>query len=163
MSVATDAFAAALERLAVADVPPAQRPAYDVFGVPPAQGLASLATGFACPALGALPRSGRIAAAAAALHAGVATSEELTALALAEIERRNDELGAFVEVAAERALAEARARDREPRRGPLHGIPVSVKDVFDVAGLHTRAGSRAYDVLATEDAEPVALLRAPAP
>ena len=150
MSIATDAFAAALERLAVEDVPAAQRPAYEVFGMPPAP----------LPALGGLPRSGRIAAAAAALHAGVVTSVELTALALAEIERRNDELGAFVEVAAEGALAEARTRDAEPRRSPLHGIPVSVKDVFDVAGLHTRAGSSAYDVLATEDAEPVALLRA---
>jgi aspartyl-tRNA(Asn)/glutamyl-tRNA(Gln) amidotransferase subunit A len=154
MSVATDAFAAALERLAVEQVAPEQRPAYDVFGVPPAP----------IPSLGSLPRSGRIAAAAAALDARVATSTELTALALAEIDRRDAGLGAFVEVAAERALAEAHERDAElytgRRRGPLHGIPVSVKDVFHVAGLHTRAGSSAYDVLATEDAEPVALLRA---
>jgi aspartyl-tRNA(Asn)/glutamyl-tRNA(Gln) amidotransferase subunit A len=149
MSIATDAIAAALERLAVEAVEPPQRPAYDVFGDPP--------TPF--PALGGLPRTGRIAAAAGALDAGVATSEELTAIALAEIAARNDELGAFVEVAGTRALAEARARDREPRRGPLHGIPVSVKDVFHVAGMRTRAGSAAYDVLAAEDAEPVALLR----
>ena len=57
MSVAMSAFAAARERLAAQAIEPARRPAYEVFG-PPATAL---------PALGGLPRGGRIAAAAAAL------------------------------------------------------------------------------------------------
>jgi aspartyl-tRNA(Asn)/glutamyl-tRNA(Gln) amidotransferase subunit A len=155
VSTVGDAFASALERLWVEVVdPPERRPAYDVF-TPPAAPL---------PAPGGLPRSGRIAAAAAALDGGATTSERLVEEALARIDERNGELTAFVEIATESALAEARARDAElrqnRRRGPLHGIPISVKDVFHVRGMHTRAGSLAYDVLPEADAEPVELLRA---
>jgi aspartyl-tRNA(Asn)/glutamyl-tRNA(Gln) amidotransferase subunit A len=150
MSVATDAFASALERLSVEAVEPERRPAFEVFGNPPGP----------IPAIGGLPRTGAIAAAAAALESGATTSEELTARALAIIDARNAELGAFVEINPN-ALQEARARDAEPRRrGPLHGIPISVKDVFHVKGMTTRAGSLAYEVLAEQDAEPVEKLRA---
>ena len=87
------------------------------------------------PALGGLPQTGSIAAAARALDTGETTCVELTEQALARI--AEDEWTAFVEVCADEALAEARARDAElkagRRRGPLHGIPVSVKDVIDVA------------------------------
>jgi aspartyl-tRNA(Asn)/glutamyl-tRNA(Gln) amidotransferase subunit A len=69
-------------------------------------------------------------------------------------------------VQAEAALAAARLLDAERAggrlRGPLHGIPVAVKDVIDVAGLPTRANSpsRAGIAPATADATVVAHLRA---
>ena len=68
------------------------------------------------PALGGLPRTGAIAAAARALDAGETTCVELTELALARI--AEDEWTAFVEVCAEDALAEARARDAELQGRP---------------------------------------------
>jgi aspartyl-tRNA(Asn)/glutamyl-tRNA(Gln) amidotransferase subunit A len=152
-SVATTAFAAALERLGAQTVdPPEARPAYDVFGTPPAP----------LPALGGLPQTGAIAAAAAALDAGRTTSVALTQAALERIAA--DEWTAFVEVRAEAALAEAALRDAElragRRRGPLHGVPVSVKDVIDVAGVPTRCGSDAYEVVPAADAVAVDRWRA---
>ena len=152
-SIATTAFASALERLSAQTVdPPERRPAYEVFGAPPA----------ALPALGGLPHSGAIAAAASALDAGTTTCTALLEEALERIE--GDRWNAFVEVTAEAARAEARARDAElragRRRGPLHGIPVSVKDVIHVRGVHTRCGSQAYDSLAAADADAVDLWRA---
>jgi len=152
-SIATTAFESALERLNAQVVdPPERRPAYEVFG--------SRATPL--PALGGLPRTGAIAHAARALDSGESTCLELTELALARIAQ--DEWTAFVEVCAEEALAEARARDAElragRRRGPLHGIPVSVKDVINVRGVRTRCGSDAYDAVPEVDADGVDLWRA---
>jgi len=153
MSIATTAFEAALERLNAQVVdPPERRPAYDVFGPAPAP----------LPALGGLPHAGAIAAAARALQAAETTCVELTERALTRI--AEDEWTAFVEVCAEDALAEAHVRDAElkagRRRGALHGIPVSVKDVIDVRGVRTRCGSDAYDVVPVDDADAVELWRA---
>ena len=153
MSIATSAFEAALERLNAQVVdPPERRPAYDVFGPAPAP----------LPALGGVPRAGAIAAAARALETGEATCVELAERALARIAR--DEWTAFVEVCAQDALSEAHVRDAElkagRRRGALHGIPVSVKDVIDVRGVRTRCGSDAYDVVPVDDADAVELWRA---
>jgi hypothetical protein len=55
-----------------------------------------------------------------------------------------------------------RRRDGEYRRGPLHGIPVAVKDVIDIAGQRTRAGSRSREQMqpAIMNADIVAILRA---
>ncbi len=152
MSIATAAFDAALRRLGAQVVdPPQRRPAFDVFG-PPATPL---------PTLGGMPKRGAIAAAARALEAGRTTCVELAEQALANVAQ--DEWTAFVEVVAEDALTQARVRDAElragRRRGPLHGIPVSVKDVIDVRGVRTRCGSDAYDATPTEDADAVDLWR----
>ncbi|WP_298583326.1 amidase [uncultured Kocuria sp.] len=65
---------------------------------------------------------------------------------LARIEERNPALGAFVHVAADLALARARALDALPpgaARGPLHGVPLALKDLHDVAGMPTTYGSAA--------------------
>jgi aspartyl-tRNA(Asn)/glutamyl-tRNA(Gln) amidotransferase subunit A len=90
---------------------------------------------------------------------------ELVHACLARIERLNGRFGAFCLVDAERALAEARAAEARFARGEplsrLDGVPVSVKDLVDVAGWPTRRGSRTTDDLppAAVDAPAVARLR----
>lgn len=69
---------------------------------------------------------------------------ELTQSCLDRIAESEPRLNAFVAVTGQSALAEARVAEREisqgAYRGPLHGIPVSLKDLFDVAGVPTTAG-----------------------
>ncbi|HEV2299707.1 MAG TPA: amidase [Candidatus Acidoferrales bacterium] len=71
---------------------------------------------------------------------------EITKSALARIEQLNPRLNAFITVTAERALHEARAAEREilrgKWRGPLHGIPITLKDNIYTEGVRTTAGSR---------------------
>src|SRR6187401_1377581 len=73
---------------------------------------------------------------------------ELTDAYLDRIEAFNGRLHAYVLVAAESARADARAAESElrrgERRGPLHGVPIALKDLFDTAGLATTGCSRAY-------------------
>jgi aspartyl-tRNA(Asn)/glutamyl-tRNA(Gln) amidotransferase subunit A len=80
------------------------------------------------------------------LRSGALTSVALTEACLALIAARNEELRAFITVTADSALAAARAADRELHdghdRGPLQGIPISLKDLIDVAGVPTTAASR---------------------
>ena len=90
---------------------------------------------------------------------------ELTRACLDRIAAGNDDLRAFITVTAERALAVAARAERSiaagKYRGPLHGIPVSVKDVVDVAGTPTTSGSRVPPRLPVHDAPIVThLLRA---
>ena len=76
---------------------------------------------------------------------GRRSSVELVEEALGRIDALDGRLGAFVAVLADEARAEAAARDAEAAagrvRGPLHGRPVAVKDLIDVAGVVTGAGS----------------------
>ncbi|MDF0522643.1 AtzE family amidohydrolase [Bradyrhizobium yuanmingense] len=69
-----------------------------------------------------------------------------TEAALARIERHDNILNSFTDVTAERARAKARAIDADiaagGKVGPLAGVPFAVKNLFDVAGLSTRAGSK---------------------
>jgi amidase len=101
---------------------------------------------------------------AAMVRDGAISPVELVALHLKQIEARNPALNAFVAVFAEQALAEARDRERaaqqdEPR-GLLHGVPVTIKDSFDIAGQATVVGSRLRTPApAADDAPPVARLR----
>lgn len=95
---------------------------------------------------------------------GAISPVELVESHLRQIESCNHEINAFVMVLAESALAEARCREAAIARGVplglLHGVPVTVKDSFDVAGLPTRAGSRLRsEHPAAEDATAVARLR----
>jgi aspartyl-tRNA(Asn)/glutamyl-tRNA(Gln) amidotransferase subunit A len=90
---------------------------------------------------------------------------EITRAVLERIERRNASLGAYVLVHAERALEHARQAERSvmagERLGPLHGVPVSIKDNLWTAGERTTFGSRLLaDFVAPEDAPSVARLRA---
>ena len=73
---------------------------------------------------------------------------------------REPELRAWAHLDAEAALGQARERDAEPVRGPLHGIPVGVKDIIDTAGMPTTYGSPIYEGHRPErDADCVAWLR----
>jgi amidase len=76
------------------------------------------------------------------------SSRELTEALLARIEAVNPRLNAVVQLRAEEALAEAAAADEAAARGgelgPLHGVPITVKDCFDVAGLPTTWGNPAF-------------------
>ena len=71
---------------------------------------------------------------------------ELTEACLARIEALEPRLNAFVTVTADLAHAQAREAEDEIAagryRGPLHGIPVAVKDLFATKGIRTTAGSR---------------------
>lgn len=80
------------------------------------------------------------------LRSGQLTSVDLVRAALARIAERDRDYRSFYVVDAERALAAARRADAELAaghdRGPLHGIPVGIKDMIDVESLATTAGSR---------------------
>jgi 1-carboxybiuret hydrolase len=80
------------------------------------------------------------------VSAGAVSAREIAQEALDRIEARNGALGAFTDVTAKRALAKADAIDTARARGeslgPLAGAPFAVKNLFDVAGLPTRAGSK---------------------
>jgi aspartyl-tRNA(Asn)/glutamyl-tRNA(Gln) amidotransferase subunit A len=97
------------------------------------------------------------------MRAGRLTSRTLVEQSLEAVGRHDARLQAVVHLMAEEALAAAAARDAEAAagrwRGPLHGIPVTVKDVIDVAGVPTRAGSAAFCTTPSEDAASVTLLR----
>ena len=85
---------------------------------------------------------------------------ELTQNLLDRIEAINPELNAFLAVTADTALAEARVATEAIALGPLHGIPLALKDLFDVRGTPTTAGSILLkDNVATEDAFVVKRLR----
>jgi aspartyl-tRNA(Asn)/glutamyl-tRNA(Gln) amidotransferase subunit A len=83
---------------------------------------------------------------AEAVAAGAISAQAVTEAALARIAERNPAINAFTDVTRERALAEAGAVDAALAAGrtvgPLAGVPFAVKNLFDVAGLATRAGSR---------------------
>jgi Asp-tRNA(Asn)/Glu-tRNA(Gln) amidotransferase A subunit family amidase len=83
-------------------------------------------------------------AAAAEIAAGRISSEELTRACLARINARESDVGAWAWLSPEQAIAAARARDREPRRGVLHGVPVGVKDIIDTADMPTEYGTPIY-------------------
>ncbi|HTZ37331.1 MAG TPA: amidase family protein, partial [Stellaceae bacterium] len=84
-------------------------------------------------------------AAAAAVRDGAATASAIVDSVLAHVEARNPALNAFTAVTRERALGEAAAIDRRRAQGetlpPLAGACLAVKNLFDVAGLVTLAGS----------------------
>jgi len=95
---------------------------------------------------------------------------ELTKLMLARIERLNPKLNAYITVTTELALAQAKRAESElsaPRgrkghrdRGPLHGIPISLKDNIYIKGIRTTAGSKILrDFIPRHDAPVVVMLK----
>jgi Asp-tRNA(Asn)/Glu-tRNA(Gln) amidotransferase A subunit family amidase len=89
------------------------------------------------------------------------TAEELAAAYLGRIEAREGAVGAWQYFDREAAYAAARRRDAEPPRGPLHGIPIAVKDLIDTMDMPTAYGSAIYrGHRPAADASCVALARA---
>jgi aspartyl-tRNA(Asn)/glutamyl-tRNA(Gln) amidotransferase subunit A len=89
---------------------------------------------------------------------------DLTTACLDRIERLNPLLNAFITVTHESALAQAHVAEDEIQhdnwRGPLHGIPIGLKDLIDTAGVRTTCGSALFaDRVPTEDAEVVQRLK----
>jgi aspartyl-tRNA(Asn)/glutamyl-tRNA(Gln) amidotransferase subunit A len=105
-----------------------------------------------------------IAEAAKLLRTKSVSPVDLTHACLKRIERYNPALNAFITVTADQALASARAAEAEQAqgkwRGPLHGIPIALKDNIDTAGTLTTAASGLFkDRIPTEDAEVVRMLK----
>jgi amidase len=89
------------------------------------------------------------------------SAEALTAAYLDRIEAREGKVGAWEYLDRERALATARQRDAEPTRGPLHGVPIVVKDLIDTVDMPTTYGSPIYrNHRPVADASSVALAKA---
>lgn len=89
---------------------------------------------------------------------------ELTEACLSRIEELNPMLNAFISITAKEALAQARIAEKEilrgKWRGPLHGIPIALKDNIDTAGIRTTAASAVFaDRVPKEDAEVVRRLK----
>jgi aspartyl-tRNA(Asn)/glutamyl-tRNA(Gln) amidotransferase subunit A len=98
------------------------------------------------------------------LRAGETSVAAMTDECLRRIERDNESLNAFILVMAEEARRQAREADEElaagTDRGPLHGVPVSIKDLVDIRGTSTTAASRVREGhRADRDAPIVANLR----
>ena len=95
------------------------------------------------------------------IAAGEITAEALVRDCLARIEEREPGVGAWEFLDPKLALEQARERDRSSSRGPLHGIPVGVKDIFETADMPTAYGSPIYKGNRPRtDASAVALSRA---
>lgn len=101
------------------------------------------------------------AEAAARIRAGSLTSEALVRACLDRITAREPVVHAWAWVDPDAALAAARACDVQAPRGPLHGVPVGLKDVIDTADMPTEFGSEAFaGHLPARDAACVTALRA---
>src|SRR5689334_2826259 len=102
--------------------------------------------------------------AAAAVRAGTVTASQLTEASLARIAVFDPKLDAFITVLKEQARAQAAQLDAEQKagklRGPLHGVPIAIKDIIDTAGARTTGGSALFeDRVPEQDATVVARLK----
>lgn len=132
-----------------------------------AAGMSAAAAGLALkPALGqSQDLAGlTIKQASELLRSKAASPVDLTEACLKRIDQYNPSLNAFITVTRTEALAAAREMEAEQRRGkwrgPLHGIPVAVKDNMDTAGIRTTGASELFkDRVPSEDAEVVRRLK----
>lgn len=93
-------------------------------------------------------------------RAGDVSPVEVVDALLNRIEEYGDQTKAFITVTAERARAEAQAAEAMLRSGsdlgPLHGIPIALKDLFHTAGIRTTSGAKVWDTYVPEDSATVA-------
>lgn len=128
-----------------------------------AAGAASALPAFAASG-GEGPARLTIREASEAVRMGAISPIELTEAYLERIDRYNPSLNAFITIMRDEALAAARRMDDEQRngrwRGPLHGIPLALKDNIDTAGVLTSAASAVFrERVPDEDAEVVTRLK----
>jgi aspartyl-tRNA(Asn)/glutamyl-tRNA(Gln) amidotransferase subunit A len=102
------------------------------------------------------------------LRAGEVTALEITNACLRRIDELQPSLNAFIRVMADEARWHAETADRELAagrdRGPLHGVPIAIKDIIDVKGIPTTAASRVREGhVASSDAPVIARLATQAP
>lgn len=103
--------------------------------------------------------------AAARVRSGDVTATQLVEACLARIAHYDPKLDAFITVCKDKALRQAQQLDADQRagriRGPLHGVPIAIKDIIDTAGIRTTGGSALFeDRVPSEDATVVARLLA---
>ncbi len=85
---------------------------------------------------------------------------ELTRAALDRLAAVDKALNAFITVTADEAMAQARALENSEPKGPLHGVPIALKDLFETAGVRTTAGSRLLaDYVPSQDGTAVRRLK----
>src|SRR5262249_23224721 len=106
-----------------------------------------------------------LAEVSAAIRAREVSPVEVTRRCLERIRRLDPGINAFITVTEELALEQARSAEAEIEagrwRGPLHGVPIALKDLIDTAGIRTTAASALFEErVPSEDAEVVARLRA---
>src|SRR2546426_6682836 len=99
------------------------------------------------------------------IRARKASPVEVTRIILERIEKLNPALNAYITVTRDVAMKSAQEAESEIQqkkwRGPLHGVPVAVKDLFDTAGIKTTAGSAVFkDRVPDKDAEVIRKLKA---
>ena len=126
---------------------------------------ASLVTRVSFGDAGVDPAMLTLAEAAARIRSGATSSVELTEACLSRIAMFDSKLATFITVMKAQALTQARQLDAEQKagklRGPLHGVPIAIKDIIDTAGARTTGGSALFeDRVPDEDATVVARLRA---
>ena len=84
------------------------------------------------------------------------TSSELTSACLIRIKKLESKIKPFITLTEDRALEAARIADTEIKsnryRGPLHGIPIALKDLFETEGIRTTAGSKLSDHISSQNA-----------
>ena len=162
-SIATAEFAAARARIEAMGLDDRRRPLPLTYtppgGRPPGATDALRATGSRPAGTG-----GPIGRSLRDLADGSLSVKHLIDESLEAVARHDPALHAVVTLLADEAMAEAERLDGELRDGraprPLHGIPITVKDVIDVGGVETRCGSEAYADVPSNDAAGVARLRA---
>jgi aspartyl-tRNA(Asn)/glutamyl-tRNA(Gln) amidotransferase subunit A len=98
------------------------------------------------------------------IHSGIMTPTELVLETLERIDEQDGKIQAYITVMRTQALQDAEKAEQEMRtglyRGPLHGIPLAIKDIIAVKGVRLTAGSQVLaERIATEDASVVELLR----
>jgi len=102
--------------------------------------------------------------AAGEIHSGLITPAELVAETLERVDALDGDLKAFITVMRDQAYEDAERLEQELRtglyRGPLHGVPIGIKDIIAVKGVHTTAGSKVLaHYVSQEDAMVVEQLR----
>ncbi|MEQ1949321.1 MAG: amidase [Bryobacteraceae bacterium] len=110
------------------------------------------------------PTGWTLAQASEQIRRGKISPVELTRACLDRIQKLNSKLNSFITVMSEQAMAQARELEAEAQarkwRGPLHGVPIALKDLFDTAGVKTTCASAIFaDRVPAEDAEVVTRLK----